>query len=41
MTSLPTDWEFEDRMKWKEDVHGLLGLRGRTGVKRAGNEFNQ
>ena len=24
-------------MKWREDVPGLPGLRGRTGVKRAGN----
>ena len=36
VTSSSSDWEFEERMMWREYIPGLTGLRGRTGVKRAG-----
>ena len=37
LTGLFSDWEFEERMKWREDVLRLPGLKRRSGVKRAGS----
>jgi len=31
LTGLSSDWEFKERMKWREDVPRLPGLRRRTG----------
>ena len=37
MTGLSSNWEFEERTKWREDAPELPGWKKRVGVKRSGS----